>query len=166
MLADIRLNCSNALLKIRSKNAPSAKRTRLAGCSGLARRSCSKALGSTKPTTAAIRTKKRPKRINQNQIPVPNRNQEKATPKNRAAPIQPLLKRARAKEIQKAKSLLTELIFCDRRFIKVIALFVVPVLTGTCGFVAASIPPKGGTTNTACTRQTGSSHRDIFQTLK
>ena len=26
--------------------------------------------------------------------------------------------------------------------------FVVPVLTGTCGFVAASIPPEGGTTNT------------------
>ena len=36
--------------------------------------------------------------------------------------------------------------FYAKRFIKVIA-FVVPVLTGTCGFVAASIPPKGGTTN-------------------
>ena len=35
-------------------------------------------------------------------------------------------------------------------FIKIIAPFVVPVLTGTCSFVAASIPPKGGTTNTAC----------------
>ena len=41
-------------------------------------------------------------------------------------------------------------IFCDRRFIQVIAPFVVPVLTGTCGFVAASISPKGGTTNTVC----------------
>ena len=29
-----------------------------------------------------------------------------------------------------------------------VALFVVAVLTGICGFVAASIPPKGGTTNT------------------
>ncbi len=28
-----------------------------------------------------------------------------------------------------------------------VPLFVVPVLTGRCGFVAASIPPKGGTTN-------------------
>ena len=33
--------------------------------------------------------------------------------------------------------------FGARRLIKVIAPFVVPVLTGTCGFVAASIPPKG-----------------------
>ena len=40
--------------------------------------------------------------------------------------------------------------FCDRRCIQVIAPFVVPVLTGTCGFVAASISPKGGTTNTVC----------------
>ena len=30
-----------------------------------------------------------------------------------------------------------------------VPLFVVPVLTGICGFVAASIPPKGGTTNGA-----------------
>ena len=28
--------------------------------------------------------------------------------------------------------------------------FVVPILTGICGFVAASIPPKGGATNTIC----------------
>ena len=35
-------------------------------------------------------------------------------------------------------------------FAAVTAPFVVPVLTGTCGFVAASIPPKGGTTNTVC----------------
>ncbi len=41
------------------------------------------------------------------------------------------------------------MIFCARRFIQVIAQFVVPVLTRTCGFVAASIPPKGGTTNTS-----------------
>ena len=39
------------------------------------------------------------------------------------------------------------MIFCARRFIQVIAPFVVPVLTETCGFVA-SIPPKSGTTNT------------------
>ena len=38
-------------------------------------------------------------------------------------------------------------IFCARRFIQVIAPFVVPVLTGTCGLIADSIPPKGGTTN-------------------
>ena len=44
-------------------------------------------------------------------------------------------------------------IFCVRWFIQIIAPFVVPVLTGICGFVAASIPPKGGTTNTVCKNQ-------------
>ena len=51
--------------------------------------------------------------------------------------------------------------FCDGRFIKVIASFVVPVLTGTCGFVAAAIPPKGGTTNTICKKS--QPQRIVFQ---
>ncbi len=33
-------------------------------------------------------------------------------------------------------------IFYAKRFIKAIGPFVVPVLTGTCGFVTASISPK------------------------
>ena len=90
------------------KKCPECKKNKARRLFGTGAAIMLKVLGSTKPTTAVIRTRKRPKQISQSRTPVRNQNQEKATPKNRAAPIQPLPKRVRAKEVQKAKSLRTD----------------------------------------------------------
>lgn len=67
-LANTRGNCFRTLLKTRSKNAPSAARKKRSGNSGPAQRSCLRGAGSTKRTTAVIRTKNPPKLTNQRSL--------------------------------------------------------------------------------------------------